>query len=626
MKTAASRALVIASMLAAVVSAAGAQPAPSRPADGWVVLSIDEYRALRDKAFPPARPTPPPAVAASVGRIDYELSVDGQAATGQVRVTADVFKDDWVFVPIPPGLRVKQATLDGKAVAIVNERDKDRAPSILIARAGRHVVQLDVGMPVASKSGTESLAFPVSPAPVQRVSVSIRGADAALTASGGLVEQRVPAAATTKFLVCGRANEPLLLSWGRRVPIAPASRPSRFRGSVTALVGLAEDSAQVSAQVRLNVLDGIVERAALRLPSAFVVGQVTGPLVGDWEQRSDGTLAVTLVEPSDHDTEFTVTGEARTARDGRIAVPLVRLAGAEVESGGVAVEVLGAGEITAHAGRGLDAADAADLSEFIAARRSPALVAFRYKAQAPAAERALEVTVARYTPQAVLLANVDEARYRALVGEDGKALVEARLAVRNSQRSFLGVTLPADAVVWTAFVDDRPVRPGRTADGALLLPILRDRGRPSGGSVVRLTYLTRSAPWPEQGPATLDLPALDLPSSRTGLVVHLPPRFKVTVEAGPLREQPYEEPASELLRADRAPRPAPAPPAAARADKAKDDLASLYQRAAGGRVTTGALPVDIPFPEFGPLRFLAAELTSEGKTLQVRFTVKRQVK
>jgi hypothetical protein len=36
----------------------------------------------------------------------------------------------------------------------------------------------------------------------------------------------------------------------------------------------------------------------------------------------------------------------------------------------------------------------------------------------------------------VLLANVEEARYRVLFTEDGKRLVEARYAIRNSQRSF----------------------------------------------------------------------------------------------------------------------------------------------------------------------------------------------
>ena len=43
---------------------------------------------------------------------------------------------------------------------------------------------------------------------------------------------------------------------------------------------------------------------------------------------------------------------------------------------------------------------------------------------------------ARYTPQAVLTANIEEADYSALVTTDGKLLVQSRFAVRNNQRNF----------------------------------------------------------------------------------------------------------------------------------------------------------------------------------------------
>ena len=50
---------------------------PRRSADGWVVLPVDEYRALRDRAIPPPPPPPAPPVDATLTRIDYDLRVDG---------------------------------------------------------------------------------------------------------------------------------------------------------------------------------------------------------------------------------------------------------------------------------------------------------------------------------------------------------------------------------------------------------------------------------------------------------------------------------------------------------------------------------------------------------------------
>ena len=62
----------------------------------------------------------------------------------------------------------------------------------------------------------------------------------------------------------------------------------------------------------------------------------------------------------------------------------------------------------------------------LSARQSPALSAFRVRTGAAA--RALRLDVARYAQQAVLTANVEEARHRVLLSRDGKALVQARFA------------------------------------------------------------------------------------------------------------------------------------------------------------------------------------------------------
>ena len=40
---------------------------------------------------------------------------------------------------------------------------------------------------------------------------------------------------------------------------------------------------------------------------------------------------------------------------------------------------------------------------------------------------------------------------------DGKELVQARYAIRNNQRNFVKVTLPAAAAVWSVSLAGRPV-------------------------------------------------------------------------------------------------------------------------------------------------------------------------
>src|SRR5262252_977418 len=86
---------------------------------GWVVIGIEEYRTLHARAYPVEREPEPPPVEATLTRVDYDLRINNELATGRATLTIDVLKDGWVRVPIPAGLLVREARLDGKAVALV---------------------------------------------------------------------------------------------------------------------------------------------------------------------------------------------------------------------------------------------------------------------------------------------------------------------------------------------------------------------------------------------------------------------------------------------------------------------------------------------------------------------------
>src|SRR5438477_3236297 len=74
------------------------------PADGWVVLPVDEYRALRERAVPPPPAPLAPPVDATLTRIDYDLRVDTDSIAGRALLTIDVLKEGWTRVQIPAGL------------------------------------------------------------------------------------------------------------------------------------------------------------------------------------------------------------------------------------------------------------------------------------------------------------------------------------------------------------------------------------------------------------------------------------------------------------------------------------------------------------------------------------------
>jgi hypothetical protein len=616
--------LVCAFVVLCVASAAGAQV--SAP-DGWVVIPVEEYRALRLRAFPPERPPDPPPVEATITRVEYDLRADGASIAGETRVTVDVLRAGWVRVHVPAGLLVRGARVDGRPVALIDKP----APHVLLATPGRVALALDVVVPVRTNAGAEALTLPATPGAVSRLAIVVPRDGLDVTVDGGVLTER-PQAAGGPWIAYGRGGQPLTVTWRRRVESTAEALPLRWRGSVRQVVGLGEETTAVTAIVTAGVVQGTAASIDIGIPEGLSVNQVSGPLVADWDVRG-GALRITFLEPIASEASLSITAEARTPRDGTVTIPLLRLPAAERETGGVAVEVLGAGEIGGRDARGVDPADPSDLGDALRGRDSPSLVVFRYRPQEGASPRSLTVTVSRYTPQAVLIANVEEARYDALVGEDGKALVRARFAVRNNQRGFLAVSLPAEATLWSASVADRPIRPGIGPSGALLVPLEKGRaGDETPAFAVEVVYLQRGAAWADRGRGALVLPAIDLPINRAGLVLRHSPKFAITPDPGIFRVGDDVGPVAAvlqigagLLAAEGTAIPRSSPPLQAQPAPA-DELVRRFHDDARARAVVGPLPVRVPFPAVGPSVFLLSELTPESQAPSVVFSYKRETR
>ena len=611
----------------------------SSHSSGWVVIPVGEYRILRAKAYPVERDPEPPPVDATLTRVDYDLHIAGDLAAGRASLTVDVLKDGWVRVPIPSGLLVREARLDGKPVSLVPSAAGKGGSllSVLLSHAGRSTVLLDVNVPVVSTAGEESISLPSTESGVTRASVQLARQDVDLRIGGGLLSEKSQTTGETKWLAYGRGNELLTLTWRKKTEDHHVDQPLRLRGSLTQLTSIGEDSTSIYAEVNLDIVQGAARAVKLQVPDKITVNQVSGAMVADWEMKS-GELAVTFLEPLEQSARFVINGEARLARDGPIEIPLLRLLNTERESGGVAVEVLGAGEIKDLKSQGLEDADATDLGDMVASRQSPSLVAFRVRPGGVGAACMLSVNIARYAQQAVLMANIEEARYQVLMSADGKMLVRARYAVRNNQRNFVKITLPMGATVWSASLAGKPVRPGQSPDGSLLLPLEKTRGGEDAPAFeVEILYLGKEASWEEKGRAKVLLPALDLPVSRTGLLLYYPPLFRVTPDLGTFRMQPYENPTSAVLSlvsggfvggiasATSAPKQMLEEERKDKRDAKQALLDSFRAKSAGGKVT-GILPVNVQFPAFGPSMFLVSELTGENQAPAAEISFQREKK
>ncbi|HEV8426462.1 MAG TPA: hypothetical protein VGQ41_01020 [Pyrinomonadaceae bacterium] len=603
-------------------------------ADGWVVLPVSEYMSLKHAAAPNEPEPAAPPVEATLSRIDYDLKVDGDLATGEARLTVDVIKNGWVRIAMPDGLMVRDAKLDGRPVNLVmNKTDKGPGRAdLLLSKTGRSVLTMQIVAPVTTVAGTDILHLPVSNSAVSHATVELvrQGVDVRIT--GGLLLEHSEHATGSRWVANGRGGEPLSFAWRRKVDDVRASQPLRLRGSITQLVGLGEDATQVNAEVQVEVVQGLANEVRVQLPEQLTVNQVSGAMVADWDVANH-ELKVLFIEPVQNTARFTLSGELRLPRSGKFDVPLLRLPNAERETGGVGVEVLGAGEIKERQPNGLEDAEAGELGQIIANRQSPSLIAFRFQPADGKSSRTLSLDVARYTPQAVLTANIEEAEYNTLIAADGKILVQSRFAVRNNQRNFLKLTLPSSAVLWSASVAGRPIRPGKAPDGSFLLPLEKTRsGEEAPAFIVEVSYLDRAASWTDRGRTRVSLVAVDLPISKSHLLLHHPPLYRVTPApglSGNFRVATYTGPESTALRAgetassteqQRAEGEIPVEQA-----EAKQLVAKLRDKQGGGRPARNR-PLRVVFPHFGPSIFLVSELTAENQTPSVEFDFQRERK
>src|SRR5437870_13320964 len=179
---------------------------------GWVVISVPDYRALRVRAFPAEREPEPPPVDATLSRVDYDLRVDSDVASGHATLTVDVLKNGWVRVPIPSGLFVREAKLDGRplSLASLSASKESNQLSALLSHTGRAVITLEIALPIAASASEERLSIPSTFSGVTRVTLEILRSAGDLSLHGGLLSETHELETGGKWNASGKGAETMV--------------------------------------------------------------------------------------------------------------------------------------------------------------------------------------------------------------------------------------------------------------------------------------------------------------------------------------------------------------------------------------------------------------------------------
>jgi hypothetical protein len=505
-----------------------AQTAPS-PAPNTVTISLAEYNRLIDRAAtPPVRPPLPPA-GAVVSQADLALRVEGELLRGTITLQGEVLREGMTAVPLLSGGTLLRARLAGTAETPAPVPGASSLPIIqqqgafqAVLPAGPFMVQVEWAAAIVTEPGRASSQLPMLNAGTIRVTIDAPGEGSDLTIERALVTRRAPGRGRLVVEATLSAGGGSRVSWSSREATSAAPvRALRLLDDVRTLVTVAENEVRITALFDVTVVQGTTTALAVKLPDGFTLVTFTGAPNESADVADGGRLVLTVPAGRPRHQFLVALERASVDAAPRRTLTLPSLEGSQRETGDVAIEGVGALELTVAEQRPLTRIDVAELSPALAAlAHEPVLAAYRYQRRG-ADTVALAFDVTRFPDAAVLAAGADRATATTLVTPEGRSLTEVSLTVRNQAQPFLKVGLPAGATLLSAEVAGTAVKPAQGADG-LRIPLLRPGFRPSGPYAVSFVYLQTGTPFADKGDASLTLAKVDLPVAWLDWEVLLP--------------------------------------------------------------------------------------------------------
>jgi hypothetical protein len=503
-------------------------------------LSLAEYNRLVDLANHPPPPPAPAPVSAAVGSADLRVRVDRETAQGVFTLAGDVLRAGITRVPLISAATLIEGTASDRPLPLSVEGAMHTA---LLPGPGPFEVRLEWGAPLVFSPGRASFTLPVPPAAAVRATIDVPGEQADVHVSSGLITSRTTAGGRTLVELTLRPGASIDVWWSMRdsAPVA-AAREVRTLTEILTLLTLGDSDVRMAALVDIAVVQGEPRTFELQLPDGYELTDVSGSTVESSDPR-EGSVVVTVSDIAARRHQFLVTLE-RPHEPGSFALGtgVVSVAGTQREGGEVAIEGVGALDLTVNRGADEDASartaagglhriDIRELDAVLqSAARSPILSAFRYL-RTPAMPVTLALDVKRFAESGVLAAVAGRAVATTLVTSEGRALTEITLRVQTRAQPFMKVALPPGATIVTAEVAGQAVKPVGGADGTRV-PLFRPGFRPSGAYSVSFVYMHAGTPFLRKGDVQMALPRMDVPIGLVEWEVFVPHEYAARVSGG----------------------------------------------------------------------------------------------
>jgi hypothetical protein len=350
---------------------------------------------------------------------------------------------------------------------------------------------------------------------VQNVDVEIPQAQQVVTTARGNATV-VSAVITPGYAVSVR--------WRKKAAVAE-KLPPKLYSETYHLVSIEDDALKINSDINYTILHSEVDSVRLAIPDDLTVLNVSGEGVGEWQEVEQGGQRLIII-PFTYGIKGGVT--VRVASEKPLseqglpnAFSGIQVLDTVRETGFVGIELNTSAEVKVTEMEGLEEVAVQKLPPALFNKSvKPLIFGFKYLKH----PYSVVLDVQKHEKIAVPIAAIDSASVVTLFTEDGKVVHRLVYNIRNSSKQFLEIQLPEEADVWSVMVGTEPVESSISAEGKLLVPLIRSRSVDNRLDTfpVEVIYCLVAERFSLLGLRTSKLPEVDLLISQLMWSVYLP--------------------------------------------------------------------------------------------------------
>ena len=393
-----------------------------------VLISLEEYRKLREAAL---RPEKKPPVEAALLEAHYTGVVEGDAAKLAGRFVIQCISRDAVRLALPmQGLSVASVSGAGEGMLV---GPADSGVEVILTKPGRYELNLQLVGKVTRDAGRARLRAGLPAAAVSRLEILLPEKNLAPRLAPEVSFFTIEDARGTLVKATLGAAREIELSWQPRVERLTELPAALYVAGATRL-RVEETLVKAECDLRFRIAHAPVETFELTAPAGYSVVAVEGEGLKEWTV-SDRVISVRLFAPVGNAYALGVELQrVRSREEARMDLPLVRVVDAKQEQGYFAVghaDTLSVRPIVA------DALAQVEVKDLPADLGKDARLGLRYLAGGFAGGLAVSQLAPELRARTVQHQDVTEERVRVRAG--------IALEVRQTGVLRLLVGLPADA-------------------------------------------------------------------------------------------------------------------------------------------------------------------------------------